>query len=342
MKSFVKYSILLLISLSSSTLFADIKLVKKDDFNVYLGVDAALNGVVDYREVAAGFVVDAAKISIRSTYKKKYKLFISVDPSKPNSSSKASYNEPLDKLYLQVKVNDNFRVRVGQFKVPFGYEQFQGLEERPLITHRKSTKRICPDLDRGVMLYGKKISGWFSYYTGFFNGTSVEQSLNSVTLLTPVKFQVNKKFDRTKLKVGINSYIRANYAYNEYLKYRWGNGFYSEVTVKTSKGNRVKFLGEFLEKLDFRDLESSEKDWEVGGFLVSSYRVKNIEPSLFAELYNKDISQENLSDRALVGGGFNIHFFEDHLRLTAQLEYAYPLYHEDDNITGILSFRGFL
>lgn len=335
-----RYLYYLLIILLNTTLFADIRIVKKDDFRVKLGLDAALDFEVDKNEESFGFVVDAAKISLTADYRKKLKLHLSVDPSKPNSSSKSAYSEPLDKLYLQWIAGENIRFRAGQFKVPFGHEQFQGIQERALITHRKSTKEICPDLDRGVMIYGKKISGWFSYYTGFFNGASVEQSLNSATVLVPVKLQFNKQFTQTDLTLGVNSYLRANRPYSGEIKYRWGNGFYSQLDIKTAGENRFTLLAEFLEKLDFRDLESSEKGWEVGGFLIGSYRNGIWEPVLFSELYDKDISQDN-GNTLFCGGGLNLHFFDDHLRFSCQVEYESPR-SGSDNLTGILSIRGFL
>jgi len=334
--------IALLLTTLFSVAFSDIKIARNDDFKLTLGVDAAFNGEIEYDEVAAGFVIDAAKISLTSTYQDKLKLFLSVDPSKPNSSSKSGHSEPLDKLYLQWYATERMRIRAGQFKVPFGLEQFEGLQERPLITHRKSTKEIAPGLDRGVMISGKKISGWFSYYTGFFNGTSVEQSLNSVTLLVPVKLQLDRDLGTTSLKVGVNSYLRVNYPYNMNLKYRWGNGLYSELKLKTGRNNELTFLGEFLEKLDFRDLKTSQKAWELGGFLISSYRSGNVEPVLFLERYNRDVTLEDSGDKLLIGGGLNIHFLEDKFRFSTQIEYESLLFEEGNTIVAIASIRGFL
>ncbi len=325
-----------------TSLLADIKLVKRENVKVSLGIDAAFNGQIDYKEVAAGFEVDAAKVSLSARYKDQFKLFLSMDPSKPNSSSKSGHTEILDKLYLQWDAREKLRIRVGQFKVPFGYENAQGLQERVLITHRKSSKEICPGLDRGVMLYGKEINDKFSYYTGLFNGTSVEQSLNSITLLAPVKLQFRKEFLRTSLTWGVNSYLRAHYPYNTNLKYRWANGLFTNVLIKRSTHSHLSFTGEFLEKLDFRDLKTSEKAWEIGGFLISSYRNKNWEPILFAEIYDKNVNLEDEGDKRIFGGGLNYHFFEEKLRLSVQVEYESLPHSSNDNISGIVSLRGFL
>lgn len=335
-------SVALLVLLCVATIWSDVKIVKKENLKLSLGIDAAFNGEINYREVEAGFVVDAAQISLSSVYKKRLKLFLSIDPSKPNSSSKSGYTKPLEKLYLQWQTKRNLRIRAGQFKLPFGHEEFQSLEERALITHRKSTREIAPGLDRGIMFYGKEVGGWFTYYTGVFNGTSVEQSLNSITLLLPVKVQLSKEFDRFHLTAGYNSYFRTHYPYNWNLKYRWANGIFTELNIKTTKDNRLTFLAEFLEKLDFRDLKSSQKPWELGGFLIASYRKGNIEPVLFGELYNRDVTVDDLGDKQLFGAGLNVHFFEDHLRMSVQLEYERLPYGEEDNIIALLSLRGFL
>lgn len=333
---------ILLILLLSSLLLGEIKIFDKKDIKVSLGIDAAFNGEITYKEVEAGFTVDAAEITINTNYKEKFKLHLSIDPSKPNSSSKDGHTKPLEKLYFQLNARELLRIRVGQFKVPFGFEQFYNMQERSLITHRKSTKEICPGLDRGVMFFGKNIGNRFTYYTGLFNGTSVEQSLNSVTLLAPIKLQYNKKFSKAELTTGVNSYLRVNYPYNLYFKYRWANGFFSQLSLKTKQGNDLTFLGEFLERLEFRDLKNSAKDWEIGGFLISSYRIENVEPVLFAELYDKNVNLDDTGDKRLFGGGVNFHYFKDRLRLSIQIEYESRPYAQEDNITAIMSLRGFL
>lgn len=340
-RTYHKLSIIMVLLLSCHIL-GEVTIIKKKDVKVSLGIDAAFNGEITYKEVAAGFTVDAAEISLSTWYKDKCKIYLSIDPSKPNSSSKDGHTKPLEKLYFQLNSRKNLRIRVGQFKAPFGYEQFQGMEERPLINHRKTTKEICPGLDRGVMFYAKDIGSWFTYYTGLFNGTSVEQSLNSVTLMAPVKLQLHKEFSRSALTAGVNSYLKVNYPYNLYFKYDWANGFFAEHTRTTKQGNRLTLLGEFMERLEFRDLKNSEKDWEIGGFLITSYRIDNVEPVLFAELYDKNVNLDDTGDKRLFGGGINFHYLKDRIRLSIQLEYESLPYAQDDNITAIMSLRGFL
>jgi phosphate-selective porin OprO and OprP len=88
-------------------------------------------------------------------------------------------SQPLRDVYLDCKlVPEVFRLRGGQFKVPFSMEELTSdlwidFVERSLIN------QIAPSYDRGVMGYGSVGKGAVSYFLGGFNGTGQNTADNN-------------------------------------------------------------------------------------------------------------------------------------------------------------------
>ncbi len=88
-------------------------------------------------------------------------------------------SQPLRDVYLDLKlVPELFRLRGGQFKVPFSLEELTSdlyidFVERSLIN------QIAPSYDVGVMGYGSVGQGVVSYFLGGFNGTGQNTSDNN-------------------------------------------------------------------------------------------------------------------------------------------------------------------
>jgi phosphate-selective porin OprO/OprP len=87
-------------------------------------------------------------------------------------------SQPLRDVYLDVRFFPEFRLRGGQFKVPFSLEELTSdlhidFVERSLINE------LAPSYDRGIMGYGSAVQGIVSYALGGFNGTGQNTSDNN-------------------------------------------------------------------------------------------------------------------------------------------------------------------
>jgi phosphate-selective porin OprO and OprP len=87
-------------------------------------------------------------------------------------------SQPLRDVYLDLKFFPEFRLKGGQFKVPFSLEELTSdlwidFVERSLIN------QIAPSYDVGVMGYGSVGQGVASYFLGGFNGTGQNTADNN-------------------------------------------------------------------------------------------------------------------------------------------------------------------
>lgn len=334
---FSKYLLLCIVILSVSN-YAKITFYSTDKIKLSTSIDAALQVKGDTQKEQAAFIIDEAEISFETLYKEKFKTFISLDFSKPNSSSKSTYTEPLDKLYLQINKNDYFKFRAGQFKVPFGYENFLNSQNRLIISHTQTTKKLSPDLDRGIMFFGKNILKYINYNVGIFNGVSVEQSLNNPSGLIACKLSTSRG-EKVKFKTGYSTYLRIQIPYSGDNDYRFSEGIYFYFNFKFSDNIKLKLLTEYIEQLNFRNLNQSSYKWKRGVFIITGFRIKNIEPSLFFDIYNDDTLLETEQKRVM-GGGFNYHLFNNKIKLKLNLQYEEDDY--NDTFIGKLNIQGHL
>jgi len=93
-------------------------------------------------------------------------------------------------IYLEWNTFDNFSVRGGRFKMPFGLEQTTGISDLDFAYRTLGSTEIAPARDRGVMAFGDL--GHFNYEAGVFDDdgdnaesnepqfTSTGQDLNGV------------------------------------------------------------------------------------------------------------------------------------------------------------------
>src|SRR6185503_20628090 len=70
----------------------------------------------------------------------------------------------------------NFRLTMGQFKWPFGYEVLQSSGDREMPERSLMIRRLFPgERDRGLRLSGKV--DWFRFSTALVNGTGTSDSI---------------------------------------------------------------------------------------------------------------------------------------------------------------------
>lgn len=322
----------------SSISYSNIIFYKSDNIKLSTSIDAALQIKGDIQKEQGGFLIDEAEISLSALYKNKFKAHISLDFSKPNSSSKNTYTEPLDKIYLQLKRNNYLKFRAGQFKVPFGYENFLSSKERSTISHIQTTKKLSPDLDRGFMFFGNNILKYINYNIGIFNGVSVEQSLNSPSGLIAARLYTSRG-EKINLKAGYSTYLRIQIPYSGDNEYRFSEGLYFKLKLKISEKTNWQFLTEYMEQLNFNNLNQNSYRWKRGVLIVTSIKIKNTEPTLFMDIYNDDTMIETAEKRVL-GGGVNYHIIKNKVILKFNLQFEEDNY--ENNLIGKLNFEGHL
>ena len=72
--------------------------------------------------------------------------------------------------YAEVSYWPEFKVRGGQFKVPFGWEELTSDNVTEFV-ERSVMNNLSPAYDVGGMVHGTLFSGMTEYAVGIFNGT---------------------------------------------------------------------------------------------------------------------------------------------------------------------------
>lgn len=76
----------------------------------------------------------------------------------------------LQEAWLMIKYFPNFRIKVGQFKVPFSLESQLSARWIDFVERSIGVTNLQPAEDLGVMVFGKPFKGMISYAIGVFNG----------------------------------------------------------------------------------------------------------------------------------------------------------------------------
>jgi phosphate-selective porin OprO/OprP len=77
----------------------------------------------------------------------------------------------LQDAYVDAHYSDEFRLRFGKLKVPFGLERLQE-ERNTQFTERGLPTQLAPNRDLGVEVFGELGGGLVSYQAGVFNGVA--------------------------------------------------------------------------------------------------------------------------------------------------------------------------
>lgn len=82
-------------------------------------------------------------------------------------------------VYINWRTFDEFSVKAGRFKMPFGLEQNTSVSDLDFAYRTMGSSKIAPGRDRGVMAYGELLDGALLYEAGVFdddgdNGTLEE------------------------------------------------------------------------------------------------------------------------------------------------------------------------
>jgi len=108
------------------------------------------------------FVVRRARIGLQGTFYKYFDFFVEADFGQGGAV--------LTDGYLDIHYWPEFRLRAGQFKVPFSYEELFSDNNLDFV-ERSVADSLTPKRDIGAMLHGSLFGGIVSYAGGIFNGS---------------------------------------------------------------------------------------------------------------------------------------------------------------------------
>ncbi len=82
-------------------------------------------------------------------------------------------------FYVDFAPNPYAKVRLGQFKIPFGHEELVSDSMLAIPNRSTASDFFTPKRDRGAMFHGAVPSGTIGYALGAFNGTGLDQGRNA-------------------------------------------------------------------------------------------------------------------------------------------------------------------
>lgn len=146
---------------------------------------------LDGTELTNRFLVRRARIGLAGTFYKYFDFAVEADYSQ--GAAGRDGNVVLTDGYLDIHYWPEFRLRAGQFKVPFGYEWLLSGNSLDFV-ERSLAFNLVPQRDMGVMVHGSTFDGRVSYALGGFNGagqnkrdTNDSKDLAARLVLAPFK-----------------------------------------------------------------------------------------------------------------------------------------------------------
>ncbi len=199
---------------------------------------------VDFRGYEEGsslknnFLVRRGRIGLLGTFYKYFDFFVEADFGQGGAA--------LTDGYLEVRYWPEFRLRVGQFKVPFSYEDLFSDNNIDFV-ERSVADNLAPSRDLGAMLHGSLFGGVVSYAGGIFNGTgqNTADTNNSKDLAARL---VVYPFKQTGVALLRNLHLGADVTWGEQdsgqsLRGRTDGTFVFFNRINT-KGDRLRYSGE--------------------------------------------------------------------------------------------------
>ena len=190
------------------------------------------------------FLVRRGRIGLAGTFYKYFDFFVEADFGQGAAGGDISTS--LTDAYLDIHYWPELRLRAGQFKVPFSYEELFSDNNIDFI-ERSVADNLVPSRDVGAMLYGSLFGGVVSYSTGIFNGAgqSKGETNDSKDLAGRLVLAPFKQSDNTWLK---NLQIAGDVAWGDEDSGQSLQGktdgqfvFFNRVTTR---GDRLRYSGE--------------------------------------------------------------------------------------------------
>jgi len=199
---------------------------------------------VDFRAYEEGsaltnsFLVRRGRIGLSGTFYKYFDLFVEADFGQGAAV--------LTDGYLDIHYWPELRLRAGQFKVPFSYEELFSDNNLDFV-ERSVADNLTPSRDLGAMLHGSLFGGVVNYAGGIFNGTgqNTADTNNSKDVAGRLVVYPFKQTDIVLLK---NLHLGADVAWGEQdsgqsLRGRTDGTFVYFNRINT-RGDRLRYSGE--------------------------------------------------------------------------------------------------
>lgn len=171
----------------------------------------------------------------------------------------------LQEAWLQYKYFPNFRMRLGQFKVPFSLESQYSSLWTDFVEKSIGVTSIDPAEDIGFMIYGNPFQDRLEYAVGAFNGRSrtLEDNNDALDAATRITFAPFKTSGNDTWK---ELYIGGSFTIGQSKEDLGGTGF------STAGGNLFATYGAATRHADERRRYGAELQWIFGpGDIKSEY-----------------------------------------------------------------------
>ncbi len=141
--------------------------------------------VLGTSEVKDRFRVRRARINVSGDYAEQFEFKLEGEFQLAAAGNSTRTNFAATDLFANWHALPELNVKLGQFKAPFGLEQFTADSRLLTIESSLATTAIAPDRQIGIQVWGRPLAGFWperaeflTYYAGIFNGTGRNISVN--------------------------------------------------------------------------------------------------------------------------------------------------------------------
>ncbi|HLC20564.1 MAG TPA: porin [Candidatus Methylomirabilis sp.] len=189
-------------------------------------------------DLTNNFLVRRGRIGLLGTFYKYFDFFVEADFAQGSAV--------LTDGYLDIHYWPELRLRAGQFKIPFSYEEL--LSDNSIdFVERSVADNLTPGRDLGAMLHGSLFGGVISYAGGIFNGSGQNTADTNDSKDVAARLVVYP-FKQTDLALLRNLHVGADVAWGDQdsgqsLRGRTDGAFVFFNRINT-RGDRLRYSGE--------------------------------------------------------------------------------------------------
>jgi hypothetical protein len=280
--------------------------MKTKKWDLDLGILLAPAYGFHYPSFRNGFHFEKADIEFSSEYDNRIEFVINLDFQELYESQPARL---IENLYLQYDFSKLFKIRAGQYKIPFGEEIARGITERPYLEHSLASTKLAPGRRQGVMILGKGLFSYLGYRAGIFNTSETDKPENETPYISTAGklfFELDK-FHGFSIKSGYSVYYSLDeiFAQSAFLDFSW----------QILKLHKLSLFTEYLEERFYHYY------WNNSIFLCLSYRVANFEIYCSGEFYDENTGHMDKDDSFVLSSGINLYLLKDHLKTSLGHKY---------------------